>query len=320
MAEFNQSLVEPFIIKKDSPDFNFIILENNNPNTNIRHFQYCTGVPPRLKSRGYISTLLEFNSLIERTLRIIAPVEQIGTVNYFHKPGNDMAVYSPSGVWFSPDFPDFLLPKENPSYKSSLQVIPNIITWGGVRTEPGTVDSRPFTGTQEVHPRFREYLAIFKDEDSQYIVGEDTTKFENTGSVVKFVRVDGQVFDNLIQYNIWSKSNYEVEELTEWFQFEFMNKFIGLFRESGIVNLWFDRRVRDNSLVSMSNGYHVRSVLYYVRTERLTLNSYGPIKRINLRVHVDDLKYAISMLNSHSQNDPQEQLLIKWIDRYKFGG
>jgi len=129
------------------------------------------------------------------------------------------------------------------------------------------------------------------------------------------MEVYGQFFDNLVQYNIWSKSNYEVELLTEWFE-EYMLSYTGMFREAGIVNMWFDRRVRDDLKEQMNNGYHVRSVLYYVRTERILMNSLKPIRRINLNISVDTISSTIENINRHQiESNLNHYLLDKWIKR-----
>jgi hypothetical protein len=307
------------LFKDDVPDFSFTIVENSPSSPNFLHLMYSQNQIPRLKAHGGISTILEMNNLMSNSFDIIAPLEPSGTTNYFNKIGNDTSLYLPGGIWFSPDFPDFLIPVGLPGYQAAPQVVQKAITWGVVRQEPGGTD--PFRGTRDVRPRVREYIALFGNETAQYIIGSSDSSIQNFGGLLKFITVKGQTFDNLVQYNIWSKSNYEVERLTEWFQYEYMDNFIGMFREAGIINLWFDRRIRDDTLTAMKNGYHVRSVLYYVRTERLSFNTVGPIKQINLNINVRDLATIVNNVKGHKiDSDLEKRLVNKWIKKYQFGG
>lgn len=296
-------------IKQDSPDFSFYIMENERNRFNLQTIAYNSKYK-RLKSKGYIGTLLDLHSLMSNSLEIIAPCTQLEC----NEEG--IPIYDSNGIWFSPDFPNFLLPKTNSLYKDSPGVIPNLITWGVVREEPGTLDDRPFRGTQEIVPRHREYIAILADTDSQWVVGDD---IQGYGRKIQILNAQAQVFDNLVQYNIWSKSNYEVERLVEWFR-EYMRIYRGMFREAGVVNLYFDRRIRDDTLIAMNFGYHVRSVLYYFRTERVNFLTTDPIRKINLNVSVNDLQATISKADNRSIDSSLRQIMEKWINKNNFGG
>jgi hypothetical protein len=300
-------------ILKDAPDFSFAIVENNKEYPSIHRYIYNSG-DKKLKSVGTISTILDMHELMAKSLEIIAPLYPCGLA-----PSPDPSSFS-SGIYFCPDYPEFLLPKDDPGYRSSPQVIPNVITWGCVRKEPGTVSGPIFRGTQEIHPRVREFIAVFQEDTKKYIVAEDKTDLVGYDGLASWIDVKGQVFDNLIQYNIWSKSNYEVERLTEWFEAEYMDNYIGMFREAGVINIVFNRRVRDDTLVHMKNGYHVRSVLYYVRTERISLNTIVPIKRINLNVRVKDLQALAKESLDHSIESDLDKIMRKWVNRNQFGG
>ena len=300
---------------ESTPDFSFTILSNT-PNVNVvGQVQYSPNSIPKLKSIGSINNIFEMNMLMSDSLDIIAPLNISGFKGNVSDTSDVWSTYHPSGIWFSPNFPNFLLPLQNPSYKSSPHVIPNVITWEVIRQEPGTVESKPFRGTQEITPRRRECLAYFSNDESKYIIGDKESSIEDYSNNLKYIEVNGQFFDNLIQYNIWSKSNYEVEMLTEWFQ-QYMILYTGMFREAGVNNLWFDRRIRDDTKEAMNNGYHVRSVLYYVRTERISINSINPITRINLNVKVDTVVSTINQINRHQIDSNLNKYLVdKWIKR-----
>lgn len=297
-----------FIIK-DAPDFSFVIVENTS-NPTFKTLKYDRE-SQRLRSVGEVHTVLEMNTLMSKSLEIIAPLGAL-VPSCPENLSAPVVWENPSGIYFAPDFPEFLLPLGYPGAADPPAVIKRAITWGIVRKEPGTMSGTPFAGTQEIKPRGREFLAIFNDYAKQWIVGSDASTLEGFGELSYYIKIAGQAFDNLVQYNLWSKSNYEVEELTEWFE-EYMDSYRGMFREAGIVQTVFNRRVRDDTLVAMKNGYHVRSVLYYVRTERVHVEEIAPIKRINLKINVNDLRRLKDNISDHIVDvDLYRRILDKW--------
>jgi len=284
-------------IKKDAPDFSFIILENKSTDQGLGVVQFDSS-SQRLKSVGTIHTTLEMNNLMSTALELISGP-------------------SPSGIYFAPDFPEFLLPLDNPGYKAAPQVVPKVITWSNVRKEPGTMSGTPFAGTQEIKLRFREYIAIFGDSSKKFIISTSDSTMDTEAGLIGFIKIKAQAFDNLVQYNIWTKSNYEAESLMEWFE-EFMENYTGMFREAGIVQMYMNRRVRDETMVQMKNGYHVRSVLYYVRTERVKIETFSPIKRINLDVTVSTLLNTVNSLDNQLITDSNayyNTIVNKWVNK-----
>ena len=274
-------------IKKDSPDFKFSLFykEDNELKSDIIKWDSKSG---HLRSIGHINTVFEMNELMSKSLRIIDPE-----------------------IFFAPDIPEFLLPVKNPSYKAAPHITPKVITWGTVRKEPGTVGGRPFSGTQELKPRVRECIAVFTPETSRWI--NDSTALST--ELTKFVRIRAQVFDNLVQYNCWSLSNYQVEELKEWFEI-YMETYRGMFREAGTNEIIFNRQVRDDSMTQLNNGYHVRSVLYYVRTERVLIDTLSPITRIDVNIDVNDLQVLSKRLEDHNiDTNLYNSILNKWINK-----
>lgn len=300
------------IIKKDAPDFSFFILENDRSRTNLQSVTFDPKTQ-RLKTGGYIPNMLEFHNLMSDSLEIIAPCTKVACTS---DGTNSTPVYDPEGVWFAPDFPNFMLPKTSPLYQDAPRIIPKVITWGVVREEPGTVSGDPFRGTQEIVPRHREYIAVLSDSDSRWVEDEGITGF---GKQAHFLEAKGQFFDVLVQYNIWAKSNYEVENLVEWF-IDYMRVYRGMFREAGINNMYFSRRVRDDTLMAMNFGYHLRSVLYYFRTERINFSTTSPIKKINLNVSVNDLQATIDKADNRLIDSNLRKIMEKWINKNTFGG
>ena len=308
------------IPKSQTPEFSFFLYPTNDSIKGM--YNYYTDGNGKLKSRGSIQTFLELHKLMTDSLSIASP-----------------------HLIFSPDFPDYILGKEDPRNLESL-TIPAIspeddqsmphhrediwernyddyqgaeyipaphITWGVVRQEPGAVESKPWRGTQERKPRMRDMVAVFNPDVKKYVdpsVSADLV--EQYGRLTHYVNVYGQVFDGYVQYNMWARSSLEVEELTEWFK-DYLRHYTGMFREAGIVEMWFERRVRDDTLLQIKNKYHVRSILYYYRTEEINIRTIKPIRRIDMNVRVKDIPSWASSSNSDeyivSMNN---KLLSKW--------
>ena len=202
------------VARTEIPDFNLSLYKNKDT-----VYNFYLDDNKRLKSVGSIQTLLELHVFMSKSLGILNP-----------------------NLFFSPDFPDYLFPVDDPRYKDGVlsmdpstnaemphhredlwkrnyaeyqgaEIVPAPgVTWGVVRQEPGTLGDRPFQGTQELQPRPREFIGIFHPDTKKYIgsvVGQDF--IEKYGSLLKFIKVKGQYFDNLIQYNVWARSSWEVE-------------------------------------------------------------------------------------------------------------
>jgi len=278
---------------------------------------------PHNKSRGGIQTILEMHQLMSKSLSLVSP-----------------------NLVFTSDFPDYLMAEDNPNYIKSVPMITpelyksmphfrwdlykrnfenyenieNIpaphITWGVVRTEPGTMSGQPFRGTQEIKPRQRDLVLVFNKEYKSVLDNNNSEYVEKNGKLYKFIKVMGQVFDNLVQYNIWTRSAWEAEELIEWFHKEYMMAYTGMFREAGINDMVFQRRVRDDTLMQMKNKYHLRSMLYYIRTEYITTSNIMPISRVD--VNMDVLASTTDSIIDTNITDYYDQLIDNWHTKNNF--
>jgi len=308
------------IPKEELSEFSFYLYPTNASNKTV--YNYYTDSQGRLKSRGSVQTFLEFHKLMNDSLSIVSPF-----------------------LIFSPDFPDYLLGKDDPRNLSNLE-LPSIshedskkmphhredlwkrdysdyqgiehvpsphITWGVVRQEPGTTGGSPFQGTQEMKPRLREMVAIYNPDIKKYIDPSiSADMIEQYGRLMHHVNIYGQAFDSYVQYNLWARSSWEVEELLEWFK-DYMLRYTGMFREAGIVEMWFNRRVRDDTLMQIKNKYHIRSLLYYFRTEEINIKTIKPIRRIDVNVRVKDIPSWTNSLDSDEYIvDMNNKLLSKW--------
>jgi hypothetical protein len=311
---------------KPAPDLKFIVIENKQSEPIKFEMSYNVR-PPKLRSRGRINTIYDMHDLMSKSLEIIAPLKTdsqpfVSQTDILNVSGFtiDKSIQD-YGIYLAPDFPEFLIPKLTPNdYKSSPQVVRNAITWGVVRSEPATVSQdAPFRGTRELKARTREFIAYYKDSGRQTFIGAENTFLKSFTDNFAYVQMKAQYFDNLVQYNIWSKTNYEAERLTEWFEGEYMDNYIGMFREAGIVQMHFDRRVRDDTIIAMKNGYHVRSVLYYIRTERIKPELIRPIKQVELNINVENLQAAIAAKDLYNRS-MEDELVRQWVTKNQLGG
>ena len=98
------------------------------------------------------------------------------------------------GLVFAPAWPQYLVPS-TPEYKKTMEnptdMWMDTVTYMVTREEPGSVggDKQPFGGRREVVPRFRE-----------------TRNFVADG---KSLQVYGQWFDVLLQFDLWTLTNWE---------------------------------------------------------------------------------------------------------------
>ncbi len=296
-------------------DLQFVVLDTGNQEVIHAHYQ-----PNHSTSNGSAQSILEMHMLMNNSLALVSPA-----------------------LVFTPDFPDYLLAQDDPKFVDSVPMItPDLyksmphfrwdlydrnfdaydtvseipaphITWGVVRQEPGTVSGTPFKGTQEIKPRERELVLIFDKQYKSILEENSDNKFlEQDDKIYKYVKVRGQFMDNLVQYNMWARSNWEVEELTDWFQRRYMLPYTGMFREAGINNLYFNRRVRDDTLMQTKNKYHMRSILYYIRTEHIYNDTIMPINRIDVDVDV------LASTADFNINTELANYYDKIIDRWHF--
>lgn len=222
---------------------------------NNTEWYYLEEPYPRFRSLGQAVSIYDFHRNMYETLKILD-----------------------SGIAYVPAYPSYLLENETESIVSNIKTTPKtIITYQTVQAEPGSLNGQPFGKPKEIKPRIREQLFLDplfrKDIDSQA---------EN----LKYYRSTGQWFDNLVQFDLWSKTNYEAENSMDWFE-DVLFKYQGMFKELGISEMKYYKRVRDDTLIKWKNKFSVRSLIYYFRTEKVHITEIRPIKRISITVTVN---------------------------------
>jgi glycine cleavage system aminomethyltransferase T len=99
-----------------------------------------------------------------------------------------------------------------------------------------------------------------------------------------------------------------------------MLNYTGMLQEAGVVEMIFWNRIRDDTIMQIKNGYHVRSLLYYIRTEKLNLNTILPIERIDLDVYVQDVSKKLELMNLEgiTIDNVYSKIVDKWVNKNKF--
>lgn len=236
---------------------------------------------PRLRSNGNALSLYDFHILMQKTLKIL----------------DEKIAYLPS-------YPEYLLTDEPESNISdSAQSPKKIITYNTIKSEPGSLSGKPFGDPKEIKKRVREQL--FLDPLFRKDIDDPADK-------LKYYKSEGQWFDNLVQFDLWTKTSHEAEGFIEWFE-DILDTYRGMFKELGMQEMVYYRRVRDDTLLRWKNKFNVRSLIYYFRTEKLKVTEIKPIKRINItgKLHCARFYPNDKLVQS------EEKILNKWL---KSGG
>lgn len=137
------------------------------------------------------------------------------------------------------------------------------------RREPGTIGKHPFDPPTEIKPRVRQYL-VDPDYTDCHIV------------------VLGQWFDNLIQFDCWSKLNNRADDLIEWFE-DFVYKYTWVWKKNGVNEMLYWMRNIDTEAVKFRNDLAVRTVLYYFKTEKIVTIREHDFKQIDLYLELENV-------------------------------
>ncbi len=142
------------------------------------------------------------------------------------------------------------------------------ITFTVNRKEPGTIGKHPFDPPSEIKPRVREYRIDEENPDSH-------------------IRISGQWFDNLIQFDCWSKTNNRADSLIEWFE-DFMFKYTWVWKKNGVNEMLYWMRKQDEFVKKWRNDLAVRSLLYYFKTEKIIVIREHDFKQIDIYLELNN--------------------------------
>ena len=214
--------------------------------------------PPRLRASNNIS-IYNFFRIFSRLAKAVYPRDILDG----NGVGKELRVVSA--------YPDDLL-----EYAGGTEVNPaggfiDTITFQITRREPASLRDKPFNPAKELKPRFMDYT--------------------NTGES-QAIEIRKQRFDNLIQLDCWTRSNKEADEMMEWLE-EFLVQYASYFKDMGIVEMYYFRGGRftwgtteEEAIDRWRNPFKVRSVSWYVRTERLWTIDHNEIEEVRISLEV----------------------------------
>ena len=167
----------------------------------------------------------------------------------------------------APAYPRYLLPGTEEFVKTMDDPVAKFrdtITYKITREEPGSFggDKQPFGTTRELNPRIREE-SVVNGEKSR--------------------RVFGQWFDTLVQFDCWTLTNYEADQLALWFK-RFMTKYRDFFKHMGLSEIHFWWRGEDEVTRKLRNSLNFRTLVYFIRTEEISIGEDPVLKEIQYKV------------------------------------
>lgn len=112
----------------------------------------------------------------------------------------------------------------------------------------------------ELKPRFRQGFNNEKDES---------------------VEVWGQKFKCLVQFNIFASVYKEAEQVMEKFE-EIIFSYTGFLKKNGVREILFKEHSTDSHLDTLRETLSIRSLIYYVEIEKLTVILKEKIKEIEI--------------------------------------
>lgn len=167
---------------------------------------------------------------------------------------------------FAPAYPNFLIPGTkayDQTMDNPVKLFRDTVTYKITREEPGSVggSKQPFGDTRELTPQLR---------------------MDNAKVGATVTQIYGQTFDTLVQFDVWSLTNFEAEKLALWFK-RFMTRYRPFFRELGLSDIHFWWRGEDDVTSKLRNALHLRSLVYFIRTEELLTTEDFALKEIQYK-------------------------------------
>ena len=122
---------------------------------------------------------------------------------------------------------------------------------------------------KEIKPRVRELIEEITDDKSSQRTGE----------------IWGQKFECLVQFNVFASVYSEAEQVMEHFE-ETIIKHTGFFKKNGVAELIFKEHVTDSHFDTLRESLSIRSLIYYVEIEKLTVMFKEKINEIELLAQI----------------------------------
>ena len=89
----------------------------------------------------------------------------------------------------------------------------------------------------------------------------------------------GKWFDNILCFKLAARTNHQANKMALWFE-DLMECNREFFASRGFVRYYFDKRGEDEYIRDGEEGFHLRPLIFYVRTERVYNISEQIINRL----------------------------------------
>jgi hypothetical protein len=138
---------------------------------------------------------------------------------------------------------------------------------------------------RQISPHFKEYKPRFRDV------------FPHPYLPDQFVELYGQIFDVLVEFQIFSLSQEEADELVVEFE-DFLYLYAGFFKKEGVQDIQFYSQEEDQLIYKERYAIAVRTLQYNFRFEKLT-------PRFLNQIH--DLAVQANVRHTLSHSDTEEE-------------
>jgi hypothetical protein len=118
---------------------------------------------------------------------------------------------------------------------------------------------------KEIKPRLREMVNELTDDENSR----------------RTVEIWGQKFECQVQFNVFASVYSEAEQVMEHFE-ETIIKHTGFFKKNGVAELFFEEHITDSHFDTLRESLSIRSLIYYVEIEKLTVMFKEKINEIEL--------------------------------------
>jgi len=240
-------------------------------------YQTSDSDPPKQTSEYPAVSIRGFTTLCWQSLKILRPALRFSPAypDYIvsQSESTDTIAYIESKLGRSLTGSERHAVEGGANYVTAPSIPDETISWIVKRQDPASMSGQPFGPVKEFKPRYRDVNV------NDVFAGTENQNREITESY----DIKGQLMDNIIQFDIWTKDPGTAEDLVEWFK-NFMVTYEGMFRQHGVNQMGFWRRLQDEELLKWRNGLSNRSIQWYVRTEELTVKSEPLIRQININL------------------------------------
>ncbi|AOQ24708.1 hypothetical protein Maut_02280 [Moorella thermoacetica] len=102
----------------------------------------------------------------------------------------------------------------------------------------------------------------------------------------RFITLLGQMFDYIIQFDIWAKAHRQADDLLDKFE-DFILIYTPYFMQMGVNQLVFERQLEDQVVTAWRDPVVNRRLQYALRFERITPIVLSQIERILIDADLD---------------------------------